>query len=248
MYFLFILFNRILKPRASKIRIKDLVGIQVRSSATIRPESGLEPPRPRPYVGPAALANSKGILNVDDTTLARHSRWDILHSVPRNIKGLGNLGYYPAYHVFTSAHNTSISSRRRLACPQTITPTKLINMSSPTSPASYSSLSFKDISVSHVPADSPTATKVLVVALNRPTKYNAVTENLLDELEAIYTLINSDERVRAVILTGNGKAFCAGADLEVGFGGLLAHKKSPEAFDKFRDQYAHPYTWLSFND
>ncbi|RTE82507.1 hypothetical protein BHE90_002992 [Fusarium euwallaceae] len=109
-------------------------------------------------------------------------------------------------------------------------------MASSTSPNSYSSLSFKDISVSYVPADSPTVTKVLVVALNRPTKYNAVTENLLNELEAVYNLVNSDERVRAVVLTGNGKAFCAGADLEVGFGGLLAHKKSPEAFDKFRDQ------------
>lgn len=115
-------------------------------------------------------------------------------------------------------------------------------MASSTSPDPYSSLSFKDISVSHVPADSPTATKVLVVALNRPNKYNAVTENLLNELETIYNLINSDERVRAVVLTGNGKAFCAGADLEVGFSGLLAHKKSPEAFNKFRDQYAHLYT------
>lgn len=115
-------------------------------------------------------------------------------------------------------------------------------MAPPTPPDSYSSLSFKDISVSHVPADSPTATKVLIVALNRPTKYNAVTENLLNELEAVYNLINSDERVRAVVLTGTGKAFCAGADLEVGFSGLLAHKKSPEAFNKFRDQYVYPYS------
>lgn len=115
-------------------------------------------------------------------------------------------------------------------------------MASSTPPDSYSSLSFKDISVSHVPADSPKATKVLIVALNRPKKYNAVTENLLNELETVYTLINSDERVRVVVLTGNGKAFCAGADLEVGFSGLLAHKKNPEAFSKFRDQYVDPYT------
>ncbi|KAM5347779.1 hypothetical protein ACJ41O_007603 [Fusarium nematophilum] len=107
---------------------------------------------------------------------------------------------------------------------------------SSTPPDSYSSLPFKDITVSHVPADSPKATKVLVVTFNRPTKYNAVTENLLNELEAVYNLVNSDDRVRAIVLTGAGKAFCAGADLEVGFGALLAHKKSPEAFDKFRDQ------------
>lgn len=103
-------------------------------------------------------------------------------------------------------------------------------------PSSYSSLPFKDIKVSHVPADSLTASKVLVVALNRPDKYNAVTENLLTELETVYQLIDQDERVRAIVLTGTGKAFCAGADLQVGFSGLLAHKKSEESIAKYRDQ------------
>jgi enoyl-CoA hydratase/carnithine racemase len=103
-------------------------------------------------------------------------------------------------------------------------------------PSSYSSLPFKDIKVSHVPADSPTATKVLIVAFNRPDKYNAVTERLLTELETVYQLIDQDERVRAIVLTGTGKAFCAGADLQVGFSGLLAHKKSEESIAKYRDQ------------
>ncbi|KAF5593457.1 enoyl hydratase isomerase family [Fusarium pseudoanthophilum] len=103
-------------------------------------------------------------------------------------------------------------------------------------PASYSSLPFKDIIISHVPEDSPVATKVLILAFNRPDKHNAVTENLLTELETAYRLIDQDERVRAVVLTGTGKAFCAGADLQVGFSGLMAHKESQESIDRYRDQ------------
>ncbi len=103
-------------------------------------------------------------------------------------------------------------------------------------PSSYSSLPFKGIKIFHVPADSPTVTKVLIVAFNRPEKYNAISDNLLTELETAYRIIDQDERVRAVVLTGTGKAFCAGADLEVGFTGLLAHKESEDSFEKYRDQ------------
>jgi enoyl-CoA hydratase/carnithine racemase len=102
-------------------------------------------------------------------------------------------------------------------------------------PVSYSSLRFKDISVSHVHKDSLTPTKVLVLALNRPKKYNAVTENLVTELETVYKLVDSDSRVGAIVLTGNGKVFCAGADLEVGFSGFMAHKENQESIKKFRD-------------
>lgn len=113
----------------------------------------------------------------------------------------------------------------------------ILNMSSAaTLPSSYSSLPFKDIKISHVPADSPTPTKVLIFAFNRPDQYNAATENLLTELETAYHMIDQDDRVRAVVLTGNGKAFCAGADLQVGFSDLIAHKETQESRDKYRDQ------------
>lgn len=80
-------------------------------------------------------------------------------------------------------------------------------------PASYSSLPFKAMIISQVPEDSPVATKVLILAFNRPDKHHAVTENLLTELETAYRLIDQDERVRAVVLIGTGRAFCAGGDL-----------------------------------
>lgn len=107
----------------------------------------------------------------------------------------------------------------------------------PSPPDSYSSLGYQQISVSHVPESSPTVTKVIVVAFNRPNKYNAFTGTMIEELESAFTLLGSDPRVRAIVLTGKGKAFCAGADLEAGFGRLLENKKSEEAIDKYRDGY-----------
>ncbi|KAJ9148846.1 ClpP/crotonase [Pleurostoma richardsiae] len=103
-------------------------------------------------------------------------------------------------------------------------------------PDAYFSLPFKEISLSHVPASSDLATKVIMMALNRPEKYNAVTENMLIEMEAAYELLSKDDRVRAIVLTGAGKAFCAGADLQVGFAGLLKSKQTEASMTSFRDR------------
>jgi enoyl-CoA hydratase/carnithine racemase len=88
---------------------------------------------------------------------------------------------------------------------------------SPELPASYAALETKSIKLSHVPADSPTVTKVVVVTLYRPAKHNAWTNEMAQELETVYKLFDVDDRVRAIVLTGSGKMFCAGADLEIGF-------------------------------
>ncbi|KAK5246691.1 hypothetical protein LTR20_007374 [Exophiala xenobiotica] len=105
-----------------------------------------------------------------------------------------------------------------------------------TVPESYTSLDFKEITISHVPPESPAATPVVVLALNRPNKYNAVTGQMLTEIEAAYNLFSQDSRLKAIVLTGTGKAFCAGADLGNGFSGLIAQKKSEEGLNSFRDQ------------
>ena len=55
---------------------------------------------------------------------------------------------------------------------------------------------------------------VLTVALNRPDKHNAMTPALIAELTAVFQKVSDEESVRVVILTGNGRSFCAGADLE----------------------------------
>lgn len=51
------------------------------------------------------------------------------------------------------------------------------------------------------------------IALNRPDKLNALTSVMSDELCAVLEEIRGDEDVRAVVLTGAGRGFCAGQDL-----------------------------------
>ncbi|KAI0149873.1 ClpP/crotonase [Hypoxylon sp. NC0597] len=112
---------------------------------------------------------------------------------------------------------------------------------SSTLPEAYSSLPFKEISISHVPASSPSVTKVVILALSRPEKYNAVTGTMLEEMETAYELFNKDDRVRAIVMTGAGKAFCAGADLQIGFGGLMKSKQDEASMNSFRDRQVSYY-------
>jgi len=51
------------------------------------------------------------------------------------------------------------------------------------------------------------------VLLNRPDVHNALNEKLMKELTACFKKLRDDKKVRVIILTGNGKSFCAGADL-----------------------------------
>ena len=57
---------------------------------------------------------------------------------------------------------------------------------------------------------------VATVTLNRPDKLNAFTGQMRDELIAAFDASDADDDVRAVIVTGAGRAFCAGADLSQG--------------------------------
>ena len=57
---------------------------------------------------------------------------------------------------------------------------------------------------------------VATLTLNRPDKLNAFTAQMRDELIAAFDLTDDDDAVRAVVITGAGRAFCAGADLAAG--------------------------------
>lgn len=63
---------------------------------------------------------------------------------------------------------------------------------------------------------------IAIITLNRPERYNAVTDELVTRLNEIIDEIRNDNQIRAVVLTGAGKGFSAGADME-SFG-----KLSPE--------------------
>ncbi|MDD2706124.1 MAG: crotonase/enoyl-CoA hydratase family protein [Acidocella sp.] len=57
---------------------------------------------------------------------------------------------------------------------------------------------------------------VLTITLNRPERLNAFTGTMSQELVAAFDAADADDNVRAVIVTGAGRAFCAGADLAGG--------------------------------
>jgi enoyl-CoA hydratase/carnithine racemase len=57
---------------------------------------------------------------------------------------------------------------------------------------------------------------VMTITLNRPDRLNAFTGTMGEELRAAFDRVDADDEVRAVIVTGAGRGFCAGADLGSG--------------------------------
>jgi enoyl-CoA hydratase/carnithine racemase len=71
---------------------------------------------------------------------------------------------------------------------------------------------------------------VATVTLNRPDKLNAFTATMMADLIKVFDLTDADDAVRAVIVTGAGRAFCAGADLSGG--GATFDRTSPQALER----------------
>lgn len=63
---------------------------------------------------------------------------------------------------------------------------------------------------------------ILEVRMNRPTRLNAINPALIRDLMEVFHGLQNDRKTRVVILTGEGKGFCSGADLQefVGPGGI----------------------------
>jgi enoyl-CoA hydratase/carnithine racemase len=68
------------------------------------------------------------------------------------------------------------------------------------------------------------AENVLTITLNRPERLNAWTPQMGRELREAFDLADAEDRVRAVIVTGAGRGFCAGADLAAG-GETFDHRR-----------------------
>jgi enoyl-CoA hydratase len=67
--------------------------------------------------------------------------------------------------------------------------------------------------------------QIAEIRFNRPHRLNAVTAILYDELNQALSLAEADKDARVVLLTGEGRAFCVGADLK-------EHKAGRTAFDR----------------
>ena len=55
-----------------------------------------------------------------------------------------------------------------------------------------------------------------IITLNRPERLNAFTGTMQNEMIQAFDMADEDDAVRAVIVTGAGRGFCAGADLGAG--------------------------------
>jgi methylglutaconyl-CoA hydratase len=83
------------------------------------------------------------------------------------------------------------------------------------------------------------------VTLNRPDIRNAFNEVMLRELREVFGKLAEDDDVRAIVLTGEGKAFCAGADLHwmrrvLDFDFQENYEDSLAVADLMRDMYQCP--------
>jgi enoyl-CoA hydratase/carnithine racemase len=76
---------------------------------------------------------------------------------------------------------------------------------------------------------------VCTVTLNRPERLNAVTAASIEELIAAFDDADRDDGVRVVIVTGAGRAFCAGADLSAGGGTFAGGDAAARSASEHRD-------------
>ena len=83
-----------------------------------------------------------------------------------------------------------------------------------------------------------------LVTLNRPDKLNAINVEMLDDFIELFAALTKDDAIRVLIITGAGRGFCAGADLNE----ALTHKDSeaisdPEHTSDLPRSVTPPLSW-----
>ena len=73
---------------------------------------------------------------------------------------------------------------------------------------------------------------IQTITLHRPEKLNAFTRQMMDEMIAAFDEADANDDVRVVIVTGEGRAFCAGADLSAGASTFELSKRKDRAQPK----------------
>lgn len=98
-------------------------------------------------------------------------------------------------------------------------------------PESYKTSAESEIRVTNYPESATqSVTPIIIATLNRPSKLNAITGRMITDLITLFETVTVDDRVKAVIVTGAGKAFSAGIDLS-----MDTTKLKDEATGQMRD-------------
>ena len=77
--------------------------------------------------------------------------------------------------------------------------------------------------------------EILTITLNRPDRLNAWTRQMLSDLLAAFDAADADDNVGAVVITGAGRGFCAGADLSGGGGSTFKGAGNEPGLDELGD-------------
>jgi 2-(1,2-epoxy-1,2-dihydrophenyl)acetyl-CoA isomerase len=85
---------------------------------------------------------------------------------------------------------------------------------------------------------------IALLALDRPHRRNALDRALLDGLPSVLSELDADERVRVLVVTGRGGAFCAGGDLDVIAG--MGAESPDEARERMTREFATARLLLEF--
>src|SRR3989441_9202585 len=72
--------------------------------------------------------------------------------------------------------------------------------------------------------DHDKATGVVTITLNRPDRLNALTFEVYDELRTIFRALDTEPAVRVIVITGAGRAFCSGGDVQDIIGALVGRE------------------------
>ena len=75
---------------------------------------------------------------------------------------------------------------------------------------------------------------VATITLNRPDRYNAVNQELVDGISSALIKCETEESIRSVVITGAGRGFCSGADMSVFGNEVTPEQRSQYIIDQYQ--------------
>ena len=91
-----------------------------------------------------------------------------------------------------------------------------------------------------------TEDNIATIMFNRPKALNAISPDFMRDFEVLMDMVTKDETIRAVIITGAGKSFCAGGD--VGEDVAMVSEMTPLQYKKYVSDFYEPIKQLMWLD